>query len=143
MVSIDTSSTLLAIAHQGLRASLKGAACSVAIVIVIGLSIAIPIDAEANIVPSKSLKALAKYQLTTKQYKCHNEIVFRESTWRIDAVNGSHHGYYQIKSKYIIGKPYDVQFYAYWYYCAKRYGLDHEIPNYCNALNHLKIKGWQ
>jgi hypothetical protein len=135
--------TLLAIAHQGLRASLKGAACSVAIVIVIGLSIASPIDAEANIMPSKSLKALAKYQLTDKQYKCHNEIVFRESTWRIDAVNGSHYGYYQIRSKSIIGKPYDYQFYIYYYYVMKRYGLDNEIPDYCKALTHLKAKGWQ
>ena len=135
--------TLLAIAHQGLRASLKGAACSVAIVIVIGLSIASPIDAEANIMPSKSLKALAKYQLTNKQYKCHNEIVFRESTWRIDAVNGSHHGFYQMRSNYIKDKPYDVQFYAFWYYVLHRYGLDNEIPDYCKALKHLKTKGWQ
>ena len=95
-------------------------------------------------VPTKELKSLANYQLTDKQYKCHNEIIYRESRWKIDAVNGSHHGYYQIRSKHIKGKPYDVQFWAYWYYVAKRYGVtQYDEPNYCNALHHLKTRGWQ
>jgi hypothetical protein len=95
---------------------------------------------EASIVP---IKVLADKQLTDKQYKCHNEIIYRESRWRIDAVNGSHYGYYQIRSKSVQNKPYDYQFYIYWYYVSKRYGLDYEIPDYCSALNHLKTKGWQ
>ena len=135
--------TLSARSHQGFNSRLKGVARELAVVIGILLSIASMPRVEASIVPSKSLKALAKYQLTNKQYKCHNEIVFRESTWRIDAVNGSHHGYYQIRSKSIIGKPYDYQFYMYWYYVLHRYGLDNEIPDYCKALHHLKTKGWQ
>jgi hypothetical protein len=98
---------------------------------------------EAQLVPKQNIKALANKQLTDKQYKCHNEIIYRESRWNIDAVNGSHYGYYQIRSKSIQGKPYDYQFYIYWYYVSKRYGLDHEIPDYCAALHHLKIKGWQ
>jgi hypothetical protein len=95
---------------------------------------------EAQLVP---LKVLANKQLTDKQYNCHNEIVYRESRWNIDAVNGSHHGYYQMRSKSMQGKPYDYQFYIYWYYVSKRYGLDYEIPDYCKALHHLKTKGWQ
>ena len=89
------------------------------------------------------LKVLANKQLTDKQYKCHNEIVYRESRWNEKAVNGSHYGYYQIRSKSVQNKPYDYQFYIYWYYVSKRYGLDYEIPDYCAALHHLKTKGWQ
>jgi hypothetical protein len=129
---------------KGFRASLKGVACSVAVVIGISLSIAGADRSEASIDATKSLKSLANYQLTDKQYKCHNEIIYRESRWKIDAVNGSHYGYYQIRSKHIKGKPYDYQFYMYWYYVAKRYGITkYDEPNYCNALHHLKTKGWQ
>jgi hypothetical protein len=129
---------------QGFRASLKGVACSVAVVIGLSLSIAGADRSEASIDATKSLKSLADYQLTNKQYKCHNQIVYRESTWKINAVNGSHHGYYQIKSDHIKGKPYDYQFWMYWYYVAKRYGVtQYDEPNYCKALHHLKTKGWQ
>ena len=129
---------------QGFRASLKGVACSVAVVIGISLSIAGADKVEASIDATKSLKLLANYQLTPKQYKCHNEIIYRESRWKIDAVNGSHHGYYQMRNKHIKGKPYDYQFWMYWYYVASRYSITkYDEPNYCKALHHLKTKGWQ
>ena len=100
--------------------------------------------AEASIDATKSLKSLAKYQLTDKQYKCHNEIVYRESRWKIDAGNGSHHGYYQIRNDMLIGKPYDYQFYMYWKYVSHRYGItQYDEPDYCKALDHLITKGWQ
>jgi hypothetical protein len=129
---------------QGFRASLKGVACSVAVVIGISLSIAGADGSEASIDATKSLKSLADYQLTDKQYKCHNEIIYRESRWKIDAINGSHYGYYQMKNKHIKDKPYDFQFWMYWYYVASRYSITkYDEPNYCNALHHLKTKGWQ
>jgi hypothetical protein len=134
---------------KGFRASLKGVACSVAIVIGISLSIAGADRSEASIDAIKSIKSLAAYQLTDDQYKCHNEIVHRESRWQIDAIGNKSgtkrtHGYYQIKSEHIKGKPYDVQFWAYWYYVSHRYGLTkYDEPNYCKALHHLKTKGWQ
>lgn len=128
---------------KGFRASLKGVACSVAVVIGISLSIAEASSSEASIDATKSLKVLANKQLTDKQYRCHNEIVYRESRWQIDAVNGSHHGYYQMRTESMKDKPYDYQFYIYWYYVSKRYGLDYEIPDYCKALHHLKTRGWQ
>lgn len=129
---------------KGFRASLKGVACSVAVVIGISLSIAGADRSEASIDATKSLKSLANYQLTDKQYKCHNEIIYRESRWKIDAVNGSHYGYYQMKNKHIKGKAYDYQFWMYWYYVASRYSITkYDEPNYCNALHHLKTKGWQ
>ena len=135
--------------HQGFRARLKGLARSVAVVIGLSLSIAGADRLEASIDATKSIKTLANYQLTDKQYKCHNQIIYRESTWQIDAVgnqSGSKrtYGYYQIKSKHIKGKPYDYQFWMYWYYVAKRYGVtQYDEPNYCKALHHLKTKGWQ
>jgi hypothetical protein len=140
--------TLSARSHQGFNSRLKGVARELAVVIGISLSIASMPSSEASIVPNKKLKELANYQLTDKQYQCHNEIIYRESRWNIDAIGNRSgtkqtHGYYQIKSEHIKGKPYDYQFYMYWYYVSSRYGLDHEIPDYCAALKHLKTKGWQ
>jgi hypothetical protein len=94
-------------------------------------------------------KSLADYQLTDKQYKCHNQIIYLESRWIIDAIGNKSgakqtYGYYQIKSDHIKGKPYDYQFWMYWYYVAGRYGITkYDEPNYCVALYHLKTKGWQ
>jgi len=140
-----TRSVLLRLeAFKGFRARPKGAARSVAAVIGILLSIASMPSSQASIDANKSLKVLANKQLTDKQYRCHNEIVYRESRWQIDAVNGSHHGYYQMRSKSMQGKPYDYQFYVYWYYVYSRYGYtEYDEPNYCLALKHLKTKGWQ
>jgi len=137
---LGRSCTLSARSPQGFNSRLKGVARELAVVIGISLSIAGMPSSEASIVP---LKVLANKQLTDKQYNCHNEIVYRESRWKIDAVNGSHHGYYQMRTESMKNKPYDYQFYIYWYYVSKRYGLDYEIPDYCKALHHLKTRGWQ
>lgn len=118
----------------------KGVARWVAGVLVGSLCLLSTQTSEAQLVP---IKVLAAKQLTDKQYNCHNEIVYRESRWNIDAVNGSHYGYYQMRTKSVQNKPYDYQFYIYWYYVAKRYGLDYEIPDYCKALHHLRTRNWQ
>ena len=136
-------------AFKGFRARPKGAARSVAAVIGILLSMAMALDVQANTMPTKSIKVLANKQLTDKQYKCHNEIIYRESRWQIDAIGNKAgtkqtHGYYQIKSESIKGKPYDYQFWIYWDYVSSRYGItQYDEPNYCLALHHLMTKGWQ
>jgi hypothetical protein len=140
--------TLSARSHQGFNSRLKGVARVLAVVIGISLSMAFMPRLEASIVPNKKLRELANYQLTDKQYQCHNQIVHRESSWNINAIGNKSgtkqtHGYYQIKSEHVKGKPYDYQFYMYWYYVSSRYGLDYEIPDYCKALHHLRTKGWQ
>ena len=140
--------TLSARSHQGFNSRLKGVARVLAVVIGISLSSAVLPRLEASIVPNKKLRQLANYQLTDKQYQCHNQIVHRESSWNINAIGNKSgtkqtHGYYQIKSEHVKGKPYDYQFYMYWYYVSSRYGLDYEIPDYCKALHHLRTKGWQ
>jgi len=136
-------------ALKGLRANRLRLVRSVALVIGILLSIASADRLEAQNQPTKSIKALANKQLTDKQYQCHNEIIYRESRFKIDAIGNRSgtkqtHGYYQIKSEHVKGKPYDYQFWIYWYYVASRYGYtEYDEPNYCVALHHLKTKGWQ
>ena len=123
---------------------LKRIARGVAAAIGIALSMQTTAVGQSSISPYYNIKQLADYQLTDKQYKCHNEIVYRESRFKIDAVNGSHYGYYQIRSKSLHKAPYDYQFYRYWSYVLHRYGYtEYDEPDYCKALHHLKTKGWQ
>lgn len=129
---------------EGSTRARKGVARGVARVLVGALCLLSTQTSEAQLVPNKSIKSLANYQLTDKQYKCHNEIIYRESSWNINAVNGSHYGYYQGKSKYLKDAPADFQFWWFWYYTAHRYGVTkYDEPNYCVSLAHLKRYGWQ
>lgn len=139
-----TSLVLLRLeAFKGFRARPLGAARSVAAVIGILLSMALPLDVQASIVPNKAIKSLANKQLTDKQYQCHNKIIYIESRFDINAKNGSHYGYYQGRSVSLKGSPYDYQFYWYWYYVSNRYGItEYDEPNYCAALKHLQTRGW-
>ena len=141
----DTAGTLSSESpSRAHRKPLRRIACGVAIVIVIALSLGVaPADGISN-KPYNSIKELADYQLTEKQEYCHNAIIYKESRFKIDAVNGSHHGYYQIRNRLIIGSPYDYQFYFYWKYVSHRYGItQYDEPDYCKALHHLRVKGWQ
>ena len=142
---LDTYGTLQARALQGAHPEpLKRIARGVAVAIGIALSMQSTAVGQGSISPYYNIKQLADYQLTDKQYKCHNEIVYRESRFKHDAVNGSHYGYYQIKSKSLYKAPYDYQFYRYWSYVLHRYGYtEYDEPDYCKALHHLKTKGWQ
>ena len=141
----DTAGTLSSESpSRAHRKPLRRIACGVAIVIVIALSLGVaPADGISN-KPYNSIKELADYQLTEKQEYCHNAIIYRESRYKIDAVNGSHYGYYQIRNTLIIDSPYDYQFYFYWKYVSHRYGItQYDEPDYCKALHHLRVKGWQ
>ena len=141
---LDTPGTLQARAHKGLTPSRHRVARGVAIVI--GISLSIPMaDADSGSIDAiHSIKQLADIQLTEVQEECHNAIVYRESRFDRYAVNGSHHGYYQGRTTYLINKPDDVQFYWYWTYVSSRYGItEYDEPDYCKALHHLRVKGWQ
>lgn len=141
----DRCGTLTARAYQRLRASLKGVACLLAIVIVI----AMPGDAKASNQAIQQLKQLANYQLTDKQYACHNEIVHRESRWDYKAIGnkaGSNqvYGLYQMKTESLKRSTPIKQFWMYWHYVGYRYDwTKYDEPNYCAALHHLKTEGWQ
>lgn len=134
---------------EPLRGSERAAsriARSVAFAIGIALSMQPTALGQGSQMPYWNIHSLADYQLTEKQEYCHNQITFRESSNRIDAVNKykTAFGYYQLKNKIVKDAPYDVQFYYYWKYVSHRYGVtEYDEPNYCKALNHLIRKGWQ
>lgn len=151
---LDSSGTLTARAHQGLRASrLSGIARSVAFVIGISLSIPMQVVDAGQEVPIRSSKELIKYvaskQLTDKQYHCHNEIIYRESRWNDKAIGNKSgkkqaYGLYQLKIDTLKNAHPEIQFWKYWQYVSHRYGItEYDEPMYCAALTHLKIKGWQ
>ena len=149
MKVFDMAGTLSARAHQGLNAGPKGTARVVALAIGISLSIAMPLDAEANDLAIKQLKQLANYQLTDKQLACHNEIVYRESRWDYKSVGNKSgtkqvYGLYQMKTESLKRSTPIKQFWMYWHYVSHRYDVtEYDEPNYCGALHHLKTKGWQ
>lgn len=125
---------------------LKRLARGVAVAIGIALSMQSTALGQGSIMPYRDLHSLADYQLTDKQLHCHNQITFKESSNRINAVNKykTAFGYYQLKNKAVKDAPYDVQFYYYWRYVSHRYGItQYDEPNYCAALAHLVRKGWQ
>lgn len=142
---LDMAGTLQARALKGAHSEpLMRRARWVAAVIGISLSIVPSPISQGSIRPIQTVHQLADYQLTEVQEACHNQITFKESSNNRLAVNGSHHGYYQGRSAYLEGKPDDVQFYWYWSYVAHRYGVtEYDEPNYCKALHHLRVKGWQ
>lgn len=143
------SGTLRARAHQGLTPSRLRIARGVAFAIGISLSIVSPLDAKANNLPIKYVKELAREQLTDKQEKCHHEIIYRESRWdhrAIGNIGGTKQAYglYQMKVKSLKTASTVKQFWMYWHYVTHRYGwTQYDEPDYCNALNHLRSKGWQ
>lgn len=149
MKVFDMTGTLSARAHQGLNASPIGLARVVALAIGISLSMAMPLDAQANDLAIQQLKREADYQLTDKQLACHNEIVYRESRWDYKAVGNKSgtkqvYGLYQMKTESLKRSTPIKQFWMYWHYVGYRYGWTvYDEPHYCGALLHLKTKGWQ
>jgi len=125
------------------RKPLRRIACGVAVALVGALCL--PSEASnGDIKQPKDVMQLADIQLTEKQEYCHNLIAFKESSNNRYAVNGSHYGYYQGRSKALKGAPDDYQFYWYWSYVSHRYGItQYDEPDYCKALHHLRVKGWQ
>ena len=59
-----------------------------------------------------------------------------ESNWRVKAVNGTHFGICQGKSKYLKTANYKQQIDWCWRYSMVRYG------SMVNALYHWKVYGW-
>ncbi len=130
---------------------LSGIARAVAVLVSLSLGIGLSAQAEAlNLITSKELiKYVANKQLTDKQYKCHNEIVYRESRWDYRAIGNiggtkQAYGLYQLKIASMRTAHPEVQFWKYWEYVSYRYGItEYDEPMYCAALHHLKTKGWQ
>ena len=71
-----------------------------------------------------------------KEYKCLEVLYTKESNWRPEAKNGSHHGIPQGRSKYLARVDGYKQVVWGLNYIGHRYGEP------CIALNHWKVKGW-
>ena len=72
-----------------------------------------------------------------EETQCWVELIWRESTFNPLAVNGSHFGLGQMRSKWYGKLNARKQVKAHLKY------LDHRYKgSACKALNHLKIKGW-
>ena len=145
----DMNGTLRREPFRGSARARKGRARVVAIASGTALFMSIAPVSSGSIDAIKYVKDLADYQLTDKQEACHHEIVYRESRWILRAVGNKSgtkqtHGLYQIKSESMRTASAVKQFWTYWHYVAHRYGWTvYDEPNYCNALHHLKTKGWQ
>ena len=141
---LDMDGTLRREPFRGSTRARKASARVVAIVIGGALFMSIAPVSSGSIDATKYVKQLAKEQLTDKQEDCHNEIIYRESRWDIRAINGSHYGLYQGRSKSLKNASSVKQYWWYWHYVAHRYGWTvYDEPDYCKALHHLKTKGWQ
>ena len=133
------------------REPLRRLARGVAIALVGAMSIgASPLEAGSIDATQKEIiTSLADYQLTDKQYQCHQEIIYRESRWddkAIGNIDGTKQAYglYQLKIRSMRTASPVLQFWKYWDYVVHRYGItEYDEPNYCGALSHLKSKGWQ
>ena len=146
---LDASGTLRREPFRGSARARKGRARVVAIASGTALFMSIAPVSSGSIDAIRNVKQLADYQLTDKQYQCHNEIVYRESRWDYRAIGNiggtkQAHGLYQMKVDSLKQSTTIKQFWMYWHYVMHRYGVtEYDEPNYCNALHHLKTKGWQ
>ena len=80
--------------------------------------------------------ALHQLDYNYKEFKCLEKLYTKESNWRPEARNGSHHGIPQGRSQYLA----TVNGYK-----QVQWGLDyigHRYGEPCIALQHWKDKGW-
>jgi len=80
--------------------------------------------------------ALHQLDYNYKEFKCLDKLYTKESNWRPEAKNGSHHGIPQGRSKYLAKID---------GYKQVQWGLDyigHRYGEPCIAFQHWKDKGW-
>ena len=138
---LDTHGTLRARAHQGLRASLKGVACLVAIAIGIALSIG---ASPADSAPIKTIdpKTYIRFNYEDKQALCLIKLYGKESAFNRKAIgnlDGTHrvYGIPQLKNPIIQHLSAIKQIDYGMKYIAHRYN---GLP--CRAWKHWQKKGW-
>ena len=125
-------------AHQGLRASLKGAACLVAAAIGIAMSMPMAVAPAAQIMPIKSVKQYAKEKTPNQtQWSCLTKLWGKESAWNhlADNPHSSAFGIPQILGLKTVD-PYE-QIDRGIKYIDHRYDGDA-----CKAWKHHQRRGW-
>lgn len=138
---LDTSGTLTARAHQGLRASLKGIARSVAIVI--GIAVSLPMQvAGGGLIDAIEPKHYIRLHYSLDQAKCLITLYGKESAFNSKAIgneDGKHkaYGIPQLKSAFIKDLSANKQI---------DYGMKYIDHRYagkpCKALAHSRKHGW-
>jgi hypothetical protein len=140
---LDTSGTLTARAHQGLRASLKGVACSVAIAIGIALSIG---ASPADSAPIKTIdpKTYIRFNYDSSESLCLIKLYGKESAFNPRAIGNLSsptksyvYGIPQLKNPIIQHLSAIEQIDYGMKYIAHRYD---GLP--CKAWKHWQVKGW-
>ena len=137
---LDTRGTLTARAHQGLRASLKGIARSVAFVI--GISLSMPMQSlEAGSIDAIQPKSYIRLHYSKDQALCLIKLYGKESAFNPRAIgnlNGSKqvYGIPQLKNPIIKDLSANKQIDYGMKYIKHRY----ETP--CRAYAHWVKKGW-
>jgi len=76
------------------------------------------------------------------QYKCLSTLYGKESAWKSNASNGSHHGIPQGRSKWLATATPLQQIDWGLAYIAHRYGKVDGQPDTCAALDHWKKYNW-
>ena len=107
----------------------------------IGAALCLPASAAA---PNLKMtpKEYAHAQLTKDHYKCISTLYGKESAWKSNASNGSHHGIPQGRSKWLATATPNQQIDWGLRYIAHRYGKVDGQPDTCAALQHWKRYGW-
>ena len=140
---LDRAGTLSARAPQGLRASLKGAACLVAIVI--GISLSIPMQvADGGSNHSFTPKDYIRSLLPPKDALCLIKLYGKESAFKTDAIGNlggaiQTYGIPQLKNPLIANMSAYNQIDYGIKYVNHRYGTD---GGGCKAYAHWLRKGW-
>jgi hypothetical protein len=109
------------------------------VLVAIGIALCFPTEAGST-KPKQyvTYKEFALHQLgyNYKEFKCLEKLYTKESNWRPEAKNGSHHGIPQGRSKYLARVD---------GYKQVQWGLDyigHRYGEPCIAFQHWKDKGW-
>ena len=140
---LDMAGTLTARAHQGLRASLKGVACSVAIAIGIALSIG---ASPADSAPIKTIdpKTYIRFNYDSSESLCLIKLYGKESAFNPRAIGNLSsptksyvYGIPQLKNPIIKDLSAIEQIDYGMKYIAHRYD---GLP--CRAWKHWQDKGW-
>ena len=138
---LDTSGTLRARAHQGLRASRLRLTRSVALVIGISLSIPMAV-ADGGSIDAIDPKTYIRVSMSHREALCLITLYGKESAFKADAIGnlkGKHHTYGipQIKNPIIYDKSPIEQVQYGVKYINHRYNGDT-----CKALLHFNRVGW-
>ena len=131
---LDWSGTLKARALQGLRASLKGAACLVAVVIGIAMSMPMAVAPAAQSMPIK-MYAKAKIHSNT-QWSCLSKLWGKESAWNhlADNPHSTAFGIPQILGMTTTNPIKQIDL-------GIKY-IKHRYDTPCKAWKHHQRKGW-